>query len=383
MTQKGLDFDEVLINLQGGKPSWYSSVVPTGNTPAILDTDGQVVHDSLRILRYLEERYPESPLLPADPAAQALADELIAAFARAMPQGARPSSRGAFLYRGSGLPLPQATFEATLSAVEDLLARAGGPLFLGADPSIVDCAWAPFLERWRVQAPLLHPPLARLFPDPAGGTGALPRLAAWYAAMDARVPAYLARIKGDPHTWRLALAGAGGGAVAAPHDGRPPADADWLRAAAPPNRPDGVWATHAARAAGRAPPAATARAEAAARLVGNRRAVLDDACAALGLAPGPGPDRAAVDAVLRAAAALLASDGPAAAGDADRRAVELLAAAGLLGGGGADADGRRRLAAAAAVHVGDRVCVPRDMGLLPAAELRDALASLHRAASAP
>jgi hypothetical protein len=108
MTVKGLDFDEILINLQGGKPMWYSEVVPTGNTPAIRDKSGEVVHDSLRILRYLEERYPDRPLLPTDPTQRALADDLLDAFARTMPQGARPSSRGAYLYRGSGLPLPQA-----------------------------------------------------------------------------------------------------------------------------------------------------------------------------------------------------------------------------------------------------------------------------------
>lgn len=87
---------------------WYSQVVPTGNTPAIRDKNGEVVYDSMRILRYLEQTYPDRPLLPSDPALRALADELLDAFARTMPQGARPSSRGAYLYRGSGLPLPQA-----------------------------------------------------------------------------------------------------------------------------------------------------------------------------------------------------------------------------------------------------------------------------------
>ena len=212
MILKGLDFDEVLINLQGGKPMWYSSVVPTSNTPAILEKGGAVTYDSLRILRYLEDRYPEKPLLPSDPKLRALADELLDSFARTMPQGARPSSRGAFLYRGSGLPLPLTAFEATLAVVEGVLARAGGPFFLGAELSIVDCAWAPFLERWRVQAPLLHPALARLFPPEedasgGGGSGELPRLAAWYDAMDSQAAGYLARVKGDAHTWRLALTG--------------------------------------------------------------------------------------------------------------------------------------------------------------------------------
>ena len=32
--------------------------------------------------------------------------------------------------------------------------------------------------------------------------------------MEERVPSYLARVKGDRHSWALALAGAGGGATA-------------------------------------------------------------------------------------------------------------------------------------------------------------------------
>lgn len=37
----------------------------------VLDDDGRVISDSSRIARYLDERYPEPPLLPADPALRA------------------------------------------------------------------------------------------------------------------------------------------------------------------------------------------------------------------------------------------------------------------------------------------------------------------------
>ena len=48
-------------------------------------------------------------------------------------------------------PLARAEFEATLDKVEALLGRDPGPFFLGSAVSGVDCAFAPFLERWAHQ----------------------------------------------------------------------------------------------------------------------------------------------------------------------------------------------------------------------------------------
>ena len=48
-----------------------SKVNPTGKLPA-LEHDGRLVADSTDIAAYLEETFPEPPLLPADPAARAL-----------------------------------------------------------------------------------------------------------------------------------------------------------------------------------------------------------------------------------------------------------------------------------------------------------------------
>ena len=59
MLEKRLSFDEVLINLQGGKPFWYSSVISTGQTPAILTEDGKAVYESSVILEFLDEKFPE------------------------------------------------------------------------------------------------------------------------------------------------------------------------------------------------------------------------------------------------------------------------------------------------------------------------------------
>ena len=65
------------------------------------------------------------------------------------PTGTRPSSRGSFLFRGSR-PLPREEFERTLDKLESILTVRKGPFFLGSSISGVDCAFAPFLERWYV-----------------------------------------------------------------------------------------------------------------------------------------------------------------------------------------------------------------------------------------
>ena len=48
----------------------YKEVVPSGNLPALIDGD-LLIADGEAIAEYLEERHPEPPLLPRDPASRA------------------------------------------------------------------------------------------------------------------------------------------------------------------------------------------------------------------------------------------------------------------------------------------------------------------------
>ena len=72
---KGLDYEQVPIHLRRGggeqfSPS-YRAVNPQSLVPA-LDDGGPILTQSLAIIEYLEERHPQPPLLPADPADRAL-----------------------------------------------------------------------------------------------------------------------------------------------------------------------------------------------------------------------------------------------------------------------------------------------------------------------
>jgi maleylacetoacetate isomerase len=69
---KRLDYDSGFIHLRRGDQGQpgFLDVNPQGLVPA-LEIDGQVLTQSLPIIEYLDERYPEPPLLPGDAAARA------------------------------------------------------------------------------------------------------------------------------------------------------------------------------------------------------------------------------------------------------------------------------------------------------------------------
>src|SRR5918996_6059465 len=72
---KGLDHEQVAIHLRrGGGEQFgaaYKAINPQGLVPA-LEEGGRILIQSLAIMEYLDERHPEPPLLPSDPADRAL-----------------------------------------------------------------------------------------------------------------------------------------------------------------------------------------------------------------------------------------------------------------------------------------------------------------------
>jgi glutathione S-transferase len=68
LAEKGVPYDTVEIDL-GDRPRWIYELNVTGRVP-ILD-DGFVLPESAVIMEYLEERYPDPPLLPPTPGERA------------------------------------------------------------------------------------------------------------------------------------------------------------------------------------------------------------------------------------------------------------------------------------------------------------------------
>jgi RNA polymerase-associated protein len=71
LAEKGVPHETVVVDL-GDRPAWIYEKNATGRVP-VLEEDAFVLPESDVICEYLEERYPEPPLLPADPAERALA----------------------------------------------------------------------------------------------------------------------------------------------------------------------------------------------------------------------------------------------------------------------------------------------------------------------
>ncbi|GKV15556.1 hypothetical protein SLEP1_g26338 [Rubroshorea leprosula] len=64
---KGLQYEYIPVNLRKGEQLTpeFIKVNPIGYVPALVDGD-VVVSDSLAILMYLEDKYPQHPLLPSN-----------------------------------------------------------------------------------------------------------------------------------------------------------------------------------------------------------------------------------------------------------------------------------------------------------------------------
>jgi stringent starvation protein A len=73
--EKLVEYEAIEVDL-ADRPAWIYEKNSTGRVP-VVEEDGWVLPESAVIMEYLEERYPEPPLLAADPADRALARLLI------------------------------------------------------------------------------------------------------------------------------------------------------------------------------------------------------------------------------------------------------------------------------------------------------------------
>jgi stringent starvation protein A len=80
LAEKGLEYETVIVDLDE-RPAWIYEKNPLGKVPVLEEVDF-VLPESAVIMEYLEERYPEPPLWPADPAGRAAGRLLVQRFDR-------------------------------------------------------------------------------------------------------------------------------------------------------------------------------------------------------------------------------------------------------------------------------------------------------------
>jgi maleylacetoacetate isomerase/maleylpyruvate isomerase len=146
---KGLDYDYVPVHLlkQEQLAPGFVAASSTGLVPLLVDGESRL-HQSLAIIEYLEERWPEPALLPPDPAGRARVRALALDIAceihpvnnlrvlRYLTEvlGAGEEAKGAWIRHW---------IEDGLAAVERQLAAAPSTFCHGETPGLADCTLVP------------------------------------------------------------------------------------------------------------------------------------------------------------------------------------------------------------------------------------------------
>lgn len=172
---KGIDLPLERAPGGGLRSDEYSAFNPIRKMPS-LEVDGRCIAESEIICEYLEEVYPDPPLLPADPILRAqsrmvsrINDLYIAPHNNGLVRQQRADPRDQQLIDHAA-----AEFEKGFHYVAHFMGP--GPFAAGDRPSIGDCALAPFI----IMLKQTVFPFFEEIPDPTDGDG---RLATWWQAM--------------------------------------------------------------------------------------------------------------------------------------------------------------------------------------------------------
>jgi glutathione S-transferase len=159
MRQAGIPFEERMVRFDSFAPDSsfkrsLAGVSPTGRVPLLMD-DGFAVWDSLAIVEYLAERFPDRALWPAAPRdrarARSVCAEMHAGFAAlraACPMNIEASlpEVGALAWRDK--PAVRTDVARIDALWQELLQASGGPMLFGSF-SAADAFFAPVCMRLR------------------------------------------------------------------------------------------------------------------------------------------------------------------------------------------------------------------------------------------
>jgi glutathione S-transferase len=171
LREKRVDFEFRHIE-RDNRPDWFTAISPHRKVPVLRLDDTVSLFESNAIAEYLDETIAPR-LHPGDPVRRATHrawTDYVPIFAASTTAVAYAGSEEEWVKAASGIPVP---FERLEKALEK---QGNGPFFDGASYSLVDAAYAPFLQRY-------------VFLDrirPLGHLEKFPRLKAWSEALLAR-----------------------------------------------------------------------------------------------------------------------------------------------------------------------------------------------------
>lgn len=335
---KNIDYLTVLVDKEMdniGLESDYASL-----SPVCLEwPDGVKQTDVMEILERLEEKYPGNPnFFPSISVAVDSVRCNIVRFQGVFPRNTLANWYAPYLIKKDASSLVDENQHlVTLEETDEVLDEYDDGNYLCGDKiTAADIVWAPFLERYAAQLPLIFEG-----DDMTPRSSEYETLKEWYEAMEERVPAYVCRVMGDKKSWERYL-------QKGVQEGKVPCiqEDDLLPSrgkAIPTNRPklkaENIWKQYAST---RPHVADTPELECVSFYVRNRDAIIADATKDLS---NMSADE--IEGALREVLAALMEG-------ADAQVVAKLSG------------NARELA----TYLDEKLCVPRDMGVLPASVLR-------------
>ena len=172
---KGIAIEKVTLDLLKGDQfaASYQALNPEGVVPTLIDGAGEPLTQSLAILEYLDEKYPDPPLLPAELRARAHARAIAQMVAMDAHPFIVPRVRK---YLEEELGLDEATrgrwvrhwLDAGSRAVEQVLAKdpRSGRFCVGDRPTIADICLAAHLTSGKLfggREPANYPTAGRIY----------------------------------------------------------------------------------------------------------------------------------------------------------------------------------------------------------------------------
>jgi stringent starvation protein A len=136
LAEKGIEPETVVVDLEN-RPAWIYDKNPLGRVP-VIEEDAFVLPESAVINEYLEERYPDPPLWPADAAERALGRLLVFRF--------DDFSKPYYALRREEDGTSE-RFDAELAKLNAAL--DGRPYLTGRDYGLADVAYVPWILRAR------------------------------------------------------------------------------------------------------------------------------------------------------------------------------------------------------------------------------------------